>query len=45
LIQIDQRILDGAKGQMKMVTKGLGGALAWPGLLRKLERRDASFKQ
>ena len=44
LISIPKPILDGATAQAKMVTKGLGGALAWPGLLRKLERRDASFK-
>jgi hypothetical protein len=29
---------------MQTVTKGLGGALAWPGLLRKLDRKDASYK-
>lgn len=44
LISIPQPILDGATAQANVVTKGLGGALAWPGLLRKLERRDASFK-
>jgi hypothetical protein len=27
------------------VTKGLGGKLAWPGLLRKLDRIDASFRE
>jgi ribulose-5-phosphate 4-epimerase/fuculose-1-phosphate aldolase len=45
LIPISQPILDGAKAQMKIVTKGLGGNLAWPGLLRKLDRIDASFRQ
>jgi ribulose-5-phosphate 4-epimerase/fuculose-1-phosphate aldolase len=45
LIPISQPILDGAKAQMKIVTKGLGGSLAWPGLLRKLDRIDASFRQ
>jgi ribulose-5-phosphate 4-epimerase/fuculose-1-phosphate aldolase len=44
LIRIPQQILDGAAQQSKVVTKGLGGQLAWPGLLRKLERRDASYK-
>ena len=44
LITIPDAILDGAKTQAVAVTKGLGGQLAWPGLLRKLERRDASFK-
>ncbi len=44
LIPIASSILDGAKTQMKAVTKGLGGNLAWPGLLRKLDRIDTSFR-
>ena len=44
LIPIPQPILDGAKQQAKLVTKGLGGNLAWPGLLRKLDKIDASFR-
>lgn len=45
LIPIAPAIVDGAKAQMKIVTKGLGGNLAWPGLLRKLDRMDASFRE
>ena len=41
---IPQQIIDGAQRQAKAVTKGLGGNLAWPGLLRKLDRMDASFR-
>ena len=44
LIPIPQPILDGAQAQAKAVTKGLGGNLAWPGLLRKLDRIDGSFR-
>ena len=44
LIAIDPRIIAGATAQAKQVTRGLGGALAWPALLRKLERLDPSFK-
>ncbi len=44
LIPIPQAIVDGAKAQMSAATAGLGGQLAWPALLRKLERHDASFK-
>jgi ribulose-5-phosphate 4-epimerase/fuculose-1-phosphate aldolase len=44
LIAIDPRIIDGAMAQSKQVTKGLGGALVWPGLLRKLDRLDASYQ-
>jgi ribulose-5-phosphate 4-epimerase/fuculose-1-phosphate aldolase len=45
LINVDQRILAGVKANVAMVTKGLGGGLAWPGLLRKLDRIDPSFRQ
>lgn len=44
LIPIDPRIIGGAKAQAAQVTKGAGGALAWPGLLRKLDRLDGSFR-
>lgn len=44
LIQIPAPILAGIQAQAKAVTKGLGGALTWPGLLRKLDRLDASFR-
>jgi ribulose-5-phosphate 4-epimerase/fuculose-1-phosphate aldolase len=45
LVHIPQPILDGARAQAKVVTKGLGGQLAWPGLLRKLDRIDPSYKE
>ena len=44
LINVDPRIIAGATAQAKQVTRGAGGALAWPALLRKLERSDPSFK-
>ena len=44
LIPIPQPIIDGAVAQAKSVTKGLGGNLAWSGLLRKLDRIDMSFR-
>ena len=44
LIQVPQPIVDGIQAQAEQVLKGLGGALAWPGLLRKLDRRDASYR-
>ncbi len=44
LIEIDPRIIAGASAQSKQVTKGLGGSLIWPGLLRKLNKMDASYK-
>ena len=44
LTLIPQAILDGAKQQVKIVTRGLGGNLAWPGLLRKLDKMDSGFR-
>jgi ribulose-5-phosphate 4-epimerase/fuculose-1-phosphate aldolase len=45
LVRIPRPILDGITAQVKVVTKGLGGALVWPGLLRKLDRLDPSYKE
>jgi ribulose-5-phosphate 4-epimerase/fuculose-1-phosphate aldolase len=44
LVEVARPILDGMKEQTKVVLKGLGGALVWPGLLRMLDRRDPSFR-
>ena len=44
LVRIPQPILDGVQAQAEQVTKGLGGSLVWPGLLRKLDRRDSTFR-
>lgn len=44
LIQVSQPIVDGIQAQAEQVTKGLGGQLVWPGLLRKLDRNDPSFR-
>ena len=45
LIPIDRRIIEGAAKMVRTVTRGMGaGALTWPGLLRKLDRLDPSFR-
>jgi ribulose-5-phosphate 4-epimerase/fuculose-1-phosphate aldolase len=44
LVMIPEAIIDGARQQAKSVTKSLGGMLAWPGLLRRLDRLDPSFR-
>jgi ribulose-5-phosphate 4-epimerase/fuculose-1-phosphate aldolase len=44
LISIDPKVLEGSAMMAKMVTRGAGGGLAWPGLLRKLDRVDGSFR-
>ena len=41
---IPQPILDLAPGQITQVTLGMGGALAWPALLRKLDRVSPGYK-
>ena len=45
LIPVPDPILDGMKAQVEAVLKGAGGELAWPGLLRKLDRRDPSYRE
>ncbi|HEY8024399.1 MAG TPA: class II aldolase/adducin family protein [Burkholderiaceae bacterium] len=44
LIHIPPAIISGAQQQARAVTKSLGGMLAWPGLLRRLERKDPSYR-
>jgi ribulose-5-phosphate 4-epimerase/fuculose-1-phosphate aldolase len=44
LISISRPIIEGIAAQAKVVTKGLGGGLVWPGLLRKLDRIDTSYR-
>jgi ribulose-5-phosphate 4-epimerase/fuculose-1-phosphate aldolase len=45
LLSVDPRIVAGVKANVAAVTKGLGGGgIAWPGLLRKLDRVDPSYK-
>jgi hypothetical protein len=44
LVAIDPRILATARRQAERVTAEAGGALAWPALLRKLDRIDRSYR-
>jgi len=44
LRRIGVSIVDGAQAQWERVTKGAGGGLAWPALLRKLDRADSSYR-
>lgn len=44
LTHVDARIVAGAQAAAKQVTRGAGSALAWPALLRKLDRLDPSFR-
>ena len=44
LIQVPGEIVATMREQASAVTNNMGGALAWPGLLRKLDRLDPSFR-
>jgi ribulose-5-phosphate 4-epimerase/fuculose-1-phosphate aldolase len=44
LVRIADAIIAGARQQARDVTKAQGGMLAWPALLRRLERKDPSYR-
>lgn len=45
LTSINPAILDGMAQVYAQVTKGMGAQIAWPALLRKLDRTDPSYKE
>ena len=44
LVLVNDAIVGGIQAQVDAVLKGFGGELAWPGLLRKLDRKDDSYR-
>jgi len=44
LVEIPAAIINRVDAQLKAVTVGQGAELTWPGLLRKLDRLDPSFR-
>ena len=44
LIAIPQPIVDGIKAASKVVLRPSGGMIAWPGILRKLDRSNPSWR-
>ena len=44
LTMVNPKILEGMAQVMKTATAGQGAHIAWPALLRKLERTDASYR-
>jgi ribulose-5-phosphate 4-epimerase/fuculose-1-phosphate aldolase len=44
LVKVSDSILKGVKEMAEKATRGLGGQIAWPALLRKLDRIDSSFR-
>lgn len=45
LVSVDSRIIAGVKANVIAVTRGLGGNLVWPGLLRKLDRLNPGYAE
>src|SRR2546421_7467962 len=45
LLPVPAPIVDLVDKQLKVVSLGQGAQLAWPGLLRKLDRMDASYRE
>jgi ribulose-5-phosphate 4-epimerase/fuculose-1-phosphate aldolase len=45
LLMISKAILDGIGQQRKQVLLGMGGGLAWPALLRKLDRKNPGYRE
>lgn len=44
LVPVNPQIVAGVQQAAAAATRGLGGQLAWPGLLRRLDRLDPSYK-
>jgi ribulose-5-phosphate 4-epimerase/fuculose-1-phosphate aldolase len=44
LTLVNPLIVKGVAEAMRVQTSGMGGAFAWPALIRKLERLDQSYK-
>jgi ribulose-5-phosphate 4-epimerase/fuculose-1-phosphate aldolase len=44
LVPVAEPIIKNVAAQMNAVTVGQGAQLTWPGLLRKLDRMDSSFR-
>jgi hypothetical protein len=45
LVPVAEPILESVASQLSAVTVGQGAQLAWPGLLRKLDRIDPSYRE
>jgi ribulose-5-phosphate 4-epimerase/fuculose-1-phosphate aldolase len=45
LVPISQPILAGIRAQARVVLRGVGGGIAWPAVLRKLDRIDPTFRE
>jgi ribulose-5-phosphate 4-epimerase/fuculose-1-phosphate aldolase len=44
LISVHPAILAGVEANIELVLRGMGGNIAWPALLRRLDRLDPSYR-
>jgi len=44
LVYVNSKIMDGMAQVMKTVTADQGANIAWPALIRKLDRLDSSYR-
>jgi ribulose-5-phosphate 4-epimerase/fuculose-1-phosphate aldolase len=44
LVHVDERILEGVAANIGIVTKGMGPGIAWPALLRRLDRMNPGYR-
>ncbi|MEO7335531.1 MAG: class II aldolase, partial [Caldimonas sp.] len=44
LIEVHGDVIHDAGEQLRLVTRGAGSALVWPGLLRRLDRSDTGYR-
>ncbi|CAG1006043.1 Decarboxylase NovR [Burkholderiales bacterium] len=44
LLRVPADVLAGGRAQWKAVTRNVGGGIAWPALLRKLDRHDPTWR-
>lgn len=43
LTMVPQKVIDGAAENVRTASRGMGGKLAWPGLMRRLQRVNPGF--
>jgi ribulose-5-phosphate 4-epimerase/fuculose-1-phosphate aldolase len=43
-ISVNQQVVEGIDAQSEIVLEGMGGDIAWPALMRKMDRLDSSYK-
>jgi hypothetical protein len=44
LVRVDPAIVAGVRAMVELVLRGMGSTLAWPGLLRRLDRKNPGYR-